>query len=165
MDQALTSRIESALLADQLERSFRGGAWHGPAVCEVLETVDAKSAARSPFAGAHCIWEIVSHLTAWLDIADARAAGGTPDIDSARDWPAMPVASEAAWQDTLAALNEAHRRLHATVLALDDDRLSDPVAGSDPTLRGLLLGILQHNTYHAGQIALIARAAAADEAS
>jgi uncharacterized damage-inducible protein DinB len=33
------------------------------------------------------------------------------------------------------------------------------VAGSDPTLRGLLLGLLQHNAYHTGQIVVLAKAA------
>jgi hypothetical protein len=36
------------------------------------------------------------------------------------------------------------------------------VAGSDPTVRGLLVGILQHNAYHGGQIVLLRKAGAAE---
>lgn len=165
MALAMASRVESAQLADQLERAFRGGAWHGPAVREALDGVRAQTAAQRPIAGAHTIWEITHHLTTWIDIANRRASGEAPEVDTAHDWPSEPTVSEAGWQQTLAALEAAHRRLHATVLELDDARLADPVAGSDPTLRGLLLGILQHNTYHAGQVTLLVKAAAAVESA
>jgi hypothetical protein len=40
--------------------------------------------------------------------------------------------------------------------ALDAERLlDDPVGGSDPTVRGLLFGVVQHHAYHAGQIVLL----------
>ncbi|MGA2262460.1 MAG: hypothetical protein ABSH28_13620 [Acidobacteriota bacterium] len=34
-------------IADQLQRSMEGNAWHGPALLEVLEGVTAEEAARS----------------------------------------------------------------------------------------------------------------------
>ena len=43
------------------------------------------------------------------------------------------------------------------MLTLDEKRFDQP-AGSDPTLRGLLLGLLQHNAYPAGQLVLLAKA-------
>ena len=45
--------------------------------------------------------------------------------------------------------------MHTAVLALPDERLDDPVVGSDPTVRGMLLGVLQHNAYHAGQLVFL----------
>jgi len=76
------------------------------------------------------------------------------------DFPRGGADTDAAWRATLANLEGAHRRLHAALLALDDDALDGAVAGSDPTVRGQLLGILQHNAYHAGQIALLKKAEA-----
>jgi hypothetical protein len=38
-------------------------------------------------------------------------------------------------------------------------RLSEPVAGSGPTVWAMLHGVVQHNLYHAGQIALLRKAA------
>jgi len=57
------SQSQSQSLADQLERSFRGGAWHGPAVAETLAGIDAATAAARPLPDAHSIWENVHHLT------------------------------------------------------------------------------------------------------
>jgi len=150
--------FEVSRLADQLDRSFRGGAWHGPAVAEALEGIDAELAVSRPLSG-HSIAELVSHVAYWLNAAAERIAGGDAGVeDGCADWPESPPAA-AAWPDLLAALDAAHRRLHAAVLALDDARLDDPVAGADPTVRGMLFGILQHNAYHAGQIALLRRGA------
>ena len=152
------TNFETARLADQLERSFRGGAWHGPAVAEALDGVDAEGAARRPLAAAHTIAEIVAHLTYWRRAARVRLHGEHErDVLGDGDW--VPAAAgDEAWRAALAALESAYRDLHAAVLALDDTGLEDPVAGSDPTVRGMLLGLLQHNAYHAGQIALLAKA-------
>lgn len=155
---------EARRLAEQLERSFRGGAWHGPAVAEALDGVEPAAAVARPIPEAHTIWEIVRHLTVWNEVPLRRIDGESlSDLPSEWDWPPVDDDSPTHWDKALAALEEAHRRLHARVLELDDARLDDPVAGSDPTVRGLLLGVLQHNAYHAGQIVLLKKAAGARE--
>ncbi len=156
---------ETALFADQLERSFRGGAWQGPAVVEALLGVSAAAAERRLLPGTHSIVELVLHIAFWLDGVRRRIEGeAMTGLAPESDWP-VPAGGkidvEGAWRAARERLEEAHRRLHATVLELDDARLDEAVGGSDPTLRGMLLGILQHNAYHAGQIALLAKAAAA----
>lgn len=159
MSTATPRPSEAHRLADQLERAFRGGAWHGPSLAQTLAGVDAATAGRRPVAAAHTIWEIALHARAWIDVAACRVAGEaigelTPELD----WAAPENGSEEEWQAALAELEEAHASLHAAVLSLADERLDDPVAGSDPTVRGLLFGVLQHNVYHAGQIALLKKA-------
>lgn len=156
--ESMQNAAEAARLADQLERSFRGGAWHGPAFAEALDGVDVATAARRPFPHGHTIWEIVAHVSVWLE-ACRRRIEGQPihDLPLEADWP-PPVSGdggEDAWRRELDTLEERYRRLHATVAALDDAHLDDPVAGSDPTVRGLLLGMLQHHAYHGGQIVLL----------
>lgn len=161
MSQPTTRRNETESLAELLERTFRGGAWHGPAVLETLEGLDAASAAERPIPDAHSIWEVVHHLTAWNEVPRRRIDGerleGLADED---DWPPVDSTSPASWERALEALDEAHRRLHERVRGLAGEDLARPVAGSDPTLRGMLLGVVQHNAYHAGQIVLLRRAAA-----
>lgn len=148
------SRFETARLADQLERSYRGGAWHGLALSEAIDGVDAEAADRRALPGIHTVAEIAFHVAYWLDGVRRRLDGAAVEGD---DWPAPGRVTD--WTATRDALERAHRALHAAVLALDDARLDDPVEGSDPTVRGMLLGVLQHNAYHAGQIALLAKAA------
>lgn len=158
--EPITDR-ETHRLADLLERAVRGGAWHGPALAESLIGVDAATAAAHPVPDGHSIWEIVLHAAAWTDIARRRMAGEAADrVPLEEDWPPITDTSEEAWKAARATLDEAQRRLHADLLALPEDCLEDCVAGSDPTIRGLLLGLLQHHTYHAGQIVILKKAVA-----
>jgi uncharacterized damage-inducible protein DinB len=156
------TKVESARLADQLERSFRGGAWHGPSLAEGLEGLDASAVRRHPLPGAHSIAEIVGHLVFWLETASRRLEGEDParGLPAEADWPPLADGDD-AWPRLLDELEAAHRQLHAKVLALSDGDLDGPVAGCDPTVRGLLHGILQHNAYHGGQIVLLAKEGAA----
>lgn len=148
------SQVET--LADQLERSFHGPAWHGPAVAEALAGVDAAAAAAHPLPGAHSIFEIVRHLTVWIDVPRRRIDGERlENLSTERDWPPAGEVSAEAWRAALAELEAAHAALLARVRDLTEAQLDGPVAGSDPTVRGMLLGVLQHNTYHAGQITLL----------
>jgi hypothetical protein len=150
--------LESAALADQLERSIRGGAWHGPAVMELLTGVDAPLARRVPDGGGHSIFELVGHIGFWLDAASIRIA--TPgDRGSDDPWPSNDDGTDRAWTVALAALDSSYTRLGAVVKTLDDDDLDEPVSHADATVRGLLLGLLQHNAYHAGQIMQIVKMA------
>lgn len=154
-----TPTTETERLADQLERSFRGGAWHGPSVTEALADLTAEEVARRPIPAAHTIAEIVGHIATWTEIARRRITGEPVSrVTEEDDFPPDGALSEEAWAGSLARLEEAHRSLHETVAALEDDGLDAPVSGSDPTVRGLVLGVLQHNTYHAGQIALLRKA-------
>jgi len=154
-----TQTIEAESLADLLERTFRGGAWHGPAVAEALAGVDAAAAARRPIPGGHTIWEIDRHLTVWNEVPRRRIDGERlVDLPAERDWPQVAEISAPAWQAAKAALEESHAALHARVRDLADGQLDEAVAGSDPTVRGMILGVLQHNAYHAGQIALLKKA-------
>jgi uncharacterized damage-inducible protein DinB len=155
--ETMMSQIES--LADQLERAFRGGAWHGPSVSEALAGVDESAAAARPLPAAHSIWEIVHHLTAWNDVPRRRLDGERlQGLPAELDWPPVKDVSAGAWRAALAALENAHTALHARVRDLAESQLDDPVSGSDPTVRGMLFGILQHSAYHAGQIVLLRKA-------
>jgi hypothetical protein len=157
---AQTQDLAATRLADQLERGFRGGAWHGPALMELLATVDGARAAWRPSASSHAIGEIVGHLSYWMDdtrrqlLGEARRPG-----EPGSDWGAPP-AGEAEWQALKAVLEESHGHLRAVVMTLEETCFDKARSGSDTTVRGLLLGTLQHNAYHAGQIALLLKLAA-----
>ena len=66
---------EGARIADQLRRAFYGSAWHGPALLELLEDVDAATAAAKPLPDVHSIWELVLHIAVWDDAALRRLDG------------------------------------------------------------------------------------------
>jgi uncharacterized damage-inducible protein DinB len=142
-------------LANHIERTVTGPMWHGPALIEVLDQVDAARAGARPIAGAHSIWEIVRHITAWADIARQRIHGeALGDPTPEQDWP--PIGDD--WAQDLGRLKESHRRLAADVRLLDEAALDARVKNLEYPVGVLLDGVVEHGTYHGGQIALLKKA-------
>lgn len=155
------------VLVEQLDRAFYGDAWHGPSVMEALRGVDAAQAHDHPLHGAHGIWEIALHLASWKHEVCRRVEGAEPHSPLEGDWPEPPAADADAdaWRASLDALDRAHRRLVAATKLLQPGRLHDMVGahrdhplGTGVTFAAMLLGSVQHDVYHAGQIVLLRRA-------
>ena len=146
-------------LSKHLERTMTGPMWHGQALAEILDGVTAERAAARPIAGAHTIWEIVLHVNAWVDIARARLKGqSTGDPTPEQDWPPVPASDAESWQRALKQLDTSHRLLAADARELDEAKLEALVPGLDYSVAVLLHGIVEHGTYHGGQIALLKKA-------
>ena len=144
-------------LANRIKRTYTGPMWHGPSLAELLRGVTYEQAAERPAMSAHTIWELVLHIITWVDIPHERLSGSPhKDVPTDIDWPTPPaVATEEAWQAALARLEERHRALASTVKSMTDDQLEAKVAGHDYTIRVMLDGVVEHGTYHGGQIALL----------
>jgi hypothetical protein len=144
--------VKQALL-DDIERSVRGPAWHGPSLEENLEGVGAAAAAVRPPSG-HSIWELVLHAAVWIDEVASRFRGSSHAEPEAGDWPSVQDTSEAAWQLARAWPGQALARLDDAVRAFPEDRLMMTVPNGATYLQ-MLMGLPQHNAYHSGQIALL----------
>ncbi len=142
-------------LADQLRRAHQGEAWHGPSLRETLAGVDAAMASARPVEQAHTIWELVRHVGAWVPVVVRRLDGESVELPAAADWPAAGEASEPAWQNTLAALDQETKKLQEKISKLPEEALRKGVPGSNYSVRFMLEGAIQHHLYHAGQIALL----------
>src|SRR6185295_1071019 len=149
-------------LATHIEQTVTGPMWHGPALAEVLQQVTHDRAAMRPIAGAHSIWEIVLHIAVWAEIARARLKGqSTGDPTPEQDWPAVSADSLDDWRIAVERVGFSHRLLAADARELNDQQLDALVPGQEYSVSVLLHGVVEHGTYHGGQIALLSRAAAA----
>ena len=147
---------ETKRISDQLKRAFKGEAWHGPSVLELLSNVTADEAGAHPIAGAHSIWEIVLHIRTWERIALRRIEEWVPiEVTPEEDWPPVKETSEHAWKNALNALTLNHEALRGVIKGLDEARLLAVVPGTQYSVYFLLHGVIQHDLYHAGQIALL----------
>jgi uncharacterized damage-inducible protein DinB len=155
---------EPARVIDQLRRAHDGDPWHGSPVKEILRGVSAAQAATRPPNGAHSIWELVLHMTNWRNEVAARAAGSPAGEPADGDYPAIGDPTPKRWRAALDALDESHRRLVHAVGRLTDEQMWKPTndprnraLGTGVTYYELLHGIVQHDAYHAGQIAILKR--------
>ena len=148
-------------LAKHIERTVSGPLWHGPVLDDLLGDVTAEQAAAKPVAHAHSIWELVLHMAAWAEISrarlDGRALGEPPDEVN---FPPVRDGSAAAWDAARERLRESYRNLAARVRQLDESTIEMRPNGLPYTVSFMLHGVVEHGTYHGGQIALLKKAAA-----
>jgi uncharacterized damage-inducible protein DinB len=143
-------------IAGQLHASLSGPAWHGPSLLEILEGVTADEAQRQPLAAAHSMAEIVLHVTAWISAAERRLAGETIELEGDADWP--PVTDRFDWPAAVQELREAAEALGVRIRTLSEADLTTIRVrsyGHEYSAYVLLHGVVQHNLYHAGQLALL----------
>ena len=158
-----TSEIQRIL--DELEREHEGDPWHGSPLRAILDGIDAAQAVKKPIPAAHSIWELVLHVTSWKQEVAQRVKGNTAGEPASGDWPAVGEPTEVRWRQALDGLERAHRDLLAAIESLPEAKLFEPTKaerdrplGAGVSYYVLLHGIVQHDVYHAGQIALLKKA-------
>jgi len=154
---------ETERIVDELRRAQDRGAWHGPSAREGLEGITAAAAASHPIPGAHSIWELVLHLTAWRGEVMRRLQGAEPGLPPEGDWPPVGDTSDAAWADACRRLEDSHRQLGEAVARFAEEKLDQPVGRKPPdpalgnvgTYYVMLHGVAQHDAYHMGQVGIL----------
>jgi uncharacterized damage-inducible protein DinB len=156
---------EITRIVDELEREYTGDPWHGSPLRDILDGITAEQAVARPLANAHTVWQIVLHMTAWKNEVRRRLAGAPARDPEEGDWPEVGDPTAPRWKDAREGLDDAHRLLIAAIRELPESRLfaatSDPrdaPLGSGVSYYVLLHGIVQHDVYHSGQIALLKKA-------
>ncbi len=134
----------------ELERTYSGDAWHGPSLRSLLEGIDGETATRRPIAAAHSVAELAAHVLAWRHETVRRLEGRGGDAPLEGDWP-EPL----EWSRLLEELDRSQEALVGAVLGLNDEILDENVEGRRESHYVLLQGIIHHDLYHAGQIALL----------
>jgi len=142
-----------------LKSSFSGDAWHGDSVMKIVDEINAEQAAAYPILGAHSIWELVQHMAVWEDVVRRRLGGETVLPTPEHDWPPVRSTDAAAWKKVVETLKSNHAALERMVAEMTDDRLDEIVPAKNYNAYVMLHGIIQHDLYHAGQIALLKKAA------
>jgi hypothetical protein len=149
-------------ILDELRRAWDGDPWHGDALSIILRGLTADAAAARPLANAHTAWEIVVHLAAWTREVARRLRDRVARDPEEGDWPP----ADGTWEAAVDALARAHAGLLEAVAEFPPAELDHVVGeardrplGAGVTFSVMLHGVAQHYAYHAGQIALLRKAA------
>jgi len=149
---------EVARILNQLDRSYHGESWHGPSLRDLVEGITAKDAAAHPVHGAHSIWELVNHVAAWNSIVRRRLAGEAVEVTPDADWPPVWEATDVAWKRSLEVLDDCRAHLRGDTEKLHDTHLNETPENQKHSRYIMLHGLVQHDLYHAGQIAILKKA-------
>jgi uncharacterized damage-inducible protein DinB len=149
-------------LIDALTRSFNGEAWHGPAVADVLADVTAEEALYRPAKHVHSIWEITLHIAAWAGEVASRLRGQPPGEPEDGDWREARGLDNDAWEEAIQEVFSARDELIAAIREQSDADLAimigshpEPALATGFSRAASVLGVIQHNAYHGGQIAVL----------
>ena len=151
-------------LVDELRREHAGDPWHGSSVTDILKGVTAPQAAARIVPHVHTVWQLVLHMTAWKNEVRRRLSGAPPAEPEEGDWPEVGATTPERWREALQRMDEAHTALIAAVSELSEANLLEPsndtrdrAAGTGLSNYVLLHGLVQHDAYHAGQIAMLVK--------
>lgn len=149
-------------LIQEFEKVYAGQPWYGPSIYEILDRVTFESAYEKPSPAAHNVAEIILHMLSWTEEVIDRLNGMTAGTPSSGDWPETGAPDEQKWKLWINDLKLANANLVRTINELPDeqwDQLIDDRRGNEPvtTHAGLVYGFIQHQIYHAGQIAILVK--------
>ena len=135
-----------------LTKTFEKNAWHGPSVKEVLSDITPEQSLKR-LDRTHSIIELVAHMTSWRIFVIRKLEG---DIDyKVEDDKNFPAESD--WTKALKDLYASQAQLVELVKNFPSVKLSDivPHGSYKYSYYTLVHGIIHHDLYHIGQIALI----------
>jgi len=142
-------------ILDQLNRAWGGPSWTGVPIRPLLDDLTEEQARAHPLPNAHSIVELAAHMSLWLDVVADRLAGQAKEPTAEEDWR---DGSQLSWSGMVEELENAHSHLSDAIARLTVDDLDKIVVGRKYTTYVMLHGVIQHNLYHAGQIAILKKA-------
>lgn len=150
-------------IIDLLNTTYEGEeAWHGPSLVEVMRDVTPDIAGLRIAPNTHSIAELLFHMTSWrifcvkkmqgdeqFDIlTPGKNFGQLPDKIDDFEWEALQMELSLSQEELI---NELDKRD-------DDEFLEEIVPGRSYVYYDLLHGIINHDTYHAGQVMILKKA-------
>jgi uncharacterized damage-inducible protein DinB len=154
-------REEVRFISDQFVDIFQGQPWYGNNINQILQDVNHEVAHEKPLPHVHSIIEILTHMLAWRDFTLSKLRGDHAlnlEANEPGDWKNLEQSDPVIWARTVADFRENQARIIDELSKWQDSQLDDVVAKRDYTFRFLLRGIMQHDLYHLGQIAILKKA-------
>jgi len=141
-------------IIDNLETVFRGDAWHGPSVLEILNSLPPKVVDQKQGFSKRTIAELVYHLVAWRKFIIEKLNDNIHySLDTEKDnWGTPQITSQENWLPLMKLFKETQSQLVSLLEEKNDDLLNKRVPGEDYDFYKLLTGMIQHDTYHLGMI-------------
>jgi uncharacterized damage-inducible protein DinB len=146
--------IEINRIVKLFENLQHGDCWIGNNFKTTLHGVDALAAADSISGSSSSIWQLTAHIIYWRTIVVNRLTG-SDNPPPFKDFLLPDELSEATWKQTLHDFEAAYHALRNAIHTIKDEHLDKSSPKEGQTFYQLILGCLQHDAYHLGQMMLL----------
>jgi len=136
---------------------FDGDPWLDSSILGILEVVSAQKAAARPTNVTNSIWEMVNHISSWRDVVLERIHGSKSPTPDHNYFLPVTDTSASAWKQALSRLERSQQEWLEFLDHVTPEKLSETYYDTDYTIYDLVFGIMQHDAYHLGQIALLSK--------
>jgi len=134
-----------------------GDCWIGTNFKHTLHGMDAATASRTVAGETNSIWHLVFHLIYWRTSVINRLNGNlNPPPFS--DFKLPDELNEQNWKQTLHDFESTYHLLRSTINHFKAENLEKPSPKESQTYFQLIMGCLQHDAYHLGQIVIVRKA-------
>jgi uncharacterized damage-inducible protein DinB len=140
-----------------LRSIIAGKPWYGQAVIALLQEVDPATVYEKPNANSHSLIELLYHMNTWAEFTLRRLEKDVENdlsVFEKLDWRVIEPA-EHTWEKGVAQFKVTHDLIIELLETKDDSLLAEKVDYREYNFRFLLYGMIQHDIYHAGQIAYV----------
>jgi uncharacterized damage-inducible protein DinB len=138
-----------------LDEGYGPGAWYGADLHAAVGDVPPATAFKRPAKGRHNIAEVALHHAYWAGQIAAKLTGGAAAAFplEGEDWFELKDEARLSWNEIVATLDAAQRRLSQAVSEVASGARTSPLGEAERF--DLIVGIAGHAAYHAGQVQLI----------
>lgn len=150
--------LEIRNLVKGLTEIYEGSPWLGNSVLSVLEGIDPATAFARPLPNRNTIAELVAHMIGWRRLLLRRLQGDDDFIVDQKEtfkWELYSADPATAWTNLLGALQRNQKEILILLSKKQDAFLQEEVAKENFNYHYLINGIMQHDIYHIGQIAIL----------
>lgn len=152
----------SEKLSNELMLSVFTDPWHGASIKDILHGITCEQAFIKPIKSAHNIIELTLHISAWMEETLSRLNGNEPGDPAVGDWSSPQSNTDKYWHSVIDKLFANANKLIEKVKNFPEEKFDELTGqervkelGTGFSYEGLIIGLVQHNSYHSGQIALI----------
>ncbi len=131
-----------------------GDCWAGTNFKETLQGVNAAKAAVAISPEGNSIWQLTTHLIYWRTTVVNRL-NGSDNLPPFRDFFIPDTLSEANWKQTLLDFESTYHLLRNAIQHIKEEQLDKPSPKPGQSFYQLIMGCLQHDAYHLGQMVLL----------
>jgi len=134
---------------------FDGSPWIDVNIMSTLDEITAKEAATKVFPNFNSIWEIVNHIISWRETVLKRIQGEEIETPENNYFSYIRDRTEPAWTVTKDQFRESQSQWLAALKKFRKKDFQMQYASGSLTIYDLIIGILEHDAYHLGQIRLL----------